>query len=102
METDAALVRADGVVELYAVAQVYVNFALVVHPGHTEGEDAVGFYEAFYQLGPFKFRVFVVHVFDGEENFAHGLQKFGFAGVLGLQGLHDLLGFHDKGEFFVR
>ena len=84
METDAAFVRADGVVELYAVAQVNVNFALVVDPGHTEGEDAVGFYKAFDELGAFKFGVFVVHVFDGEENFAHGLQKFSFAGVLGL------------------
>ena len=37
VQTDTALVRTDSAVELTAVACVYLNIAVVVHPGHTEG-----------------------------------------------------------------
>ena len=37
------LVRAYGVVELYAITDVGLNFALVVNPCYTESHDFVGF-----------------------------------------------------------
>ena len=36
MQTNAALVGADGAVELDAVAVVHMDLALIVHPGHPE------------------------------------------------------------------
>ena len=36
MEPQAALVGADGAVELHAVAAVHLHLALIVHPGHAE------------------------------------------------------------------
>ena len=42
METHAALVRANGVVELHAIAEVDVYLSVIVGPGHAEGDDAVG------------------------------------------------------------
>ena len=56
---------ADGVVELHAIADVDVDFAVVVHPRHAESEDAVGLYEAFHETDAFKFRMLVIDGFDG-------------------------------------
>ena len=41
METQAALVGADGAVRLHAVAAVDLNLALVVLPRHAEHDDAL-------------------------------------------------------------
>ena len=41
METKSALVRTDGAVELYSVALVYLNLAIVIYPGYTEGYDSL-------------------------------------------------------------
>ena len=40
METQSALIRADGTVELYPVTQVDLNLSLVVHPRNSEHNDA--------------------------------------------------------------
>ena len=50
METQAAFVRADGAVELYAVADIYVYLTIVVCPRHAEGDDALRLYESFDEL----------------------------------------------------
>ena len=42
VEAQAALVGADGVVELDAEAAVYLDIAVVVHPGHPEQDGPVG------------------------------------------------------------
>ncbi len=46
MEPQAALVRADGGVELYPEAAVYLDLAVVVHPGHPEHNLALGLHNA--------------------------------------------------------
>ena len=46
MESQAALIRTNGAVELYAIAYVYMHFALVVCPRHTERNDTLGLYKA--------------------------------------------------------
>ena len=47
VETESALVRTDGGVELHAVADVDLHFAFVIDPGHAESDDAFGFNQAF-------------------------------------------------------
>ena len=42
MQPQAALVGADGGVELDTVAVVHLNLALVVHPGHPEQDGPLG------------------------------------------------------------
>ena len=64
METQTALVRTNGTVELYPVAYVHLYLALVVYPGHTECDDTFWFYNALYYLCFFKLGVLVVYVFD--------------------------------------
>lgn len=85
MEAYAALVGADGVAELHAVSQVDMHLTVVVHPGYTEGDDAVGLHQTLYQPRTLKLRVLVVNALDGEQHFLDGLQVLGLAGMLGLQ-----------------
>ena len=47
----AALVGADGAVELHAEAAVDLDLALVVHPGHAEHDLALGLHDALQDAG---------------------------------------------------
>ena len=94
METNTAFVRANGIVELNAVADVILYFTLVVNPGYTESEDAVGLYHALYDASFLEFRVLVVNLFYAEKNLFYGLKEFLLAGMLGLQVGHDLINVH--------
>ncbi len=96
VETQTALVRTDRAVELYAVAEVGLYFALVVNPGYTEGEDTVRLNDALNDLGLLEFGVLVVHLFDGFENLAYCLQIFAFARVAKLEICHQFLNIHDR------
>ena len=96
METQTALIRTDGAVELHAVTDVHLHLTLVVHPGHTECRDALGLNDALDDLCLLKFGMLVVHVLDGLQHFSHCLQKLHFTGVFLLQALHDFLYVHSK------
>ena len=95
METDASFVRADGIVELHAVADIVLNFAFVVDPCHAECDNAVGFDHAFDYLVTFEFRMLVIHVLNREKNFLHSLKVFFFARMLGFQVGHDMVNIHN-------
>ena len=60
METDAALVGADGIVVLHAIAGVHLHIAVVISPCYAECEDSVGDTEALDEIVRLKFGVFVV------------------------------------------
>ncbi len=64
METQAAFVRANGTVELYAVADVYMYLTVVVCPRNTESDDALRLYKALDKLSLFELWVLVVNVLD--------------------------------------
>ena len=89
MEAHAAFVRANGVVELHAVAEVYVRVAAIVNPGHFEGKDAVGFYEPLDETHALELGMLVIDVFNREEHFAHCLQVLFFTRMLCFQILQD-------------
>ena len=95
MEADAALVRADGVVKLYAVAQVILYLAAVVEPGHAESDDTVGLDHTLDDLVAFKLGVTVVDVLNRHEHLMHGLQVFLLTRMLGLQVGHDFFDIHN-------
>ena len=63
MEAKTALVRTNGRVELYAVANVHLYVAIVVNPWHTESDDTLWLYQALNNTCLFKFRVLVIHFF---------------------------------------
>ena len=94
VETQAALVGADCVVELDAVPEVDLDIALVIDPDHLEGEDTVRLHDAFCNAVGLEFRMLVVSLLYRHENFAHGLQVFAFAGVLALKFRHQFVYVH--------
>ena len=100
METQSALVGADGVVELETVAGVDLDFAAVVDPYHLEGETAVGLYDAFRNAVGFEFGVLVIGLLHGHEDLAHGLQVLAFARMLALALRHQFVDVHTM-KFFI-
>ena len=75
VETDAALVRADGHAVLNAVAPVDLHLAMVVHPRHPEHHHALGLDQPVQQT---MFGVFGVGLNERPQAFHHlgdGLQK---------------------------
>ncbi len=94
MEAQSALVGANGAVKLYAVANVDLHLALVVNPGYAEGGDALRLNESLNDFRLLKFRMLVIDVFDGDEDFFYRLQELCLAWMLALQLLHDVLYVH--------
>ena len=94
MEAQSAFVRANGAVELYAIADVHLHFAVVIDPRHTESRDALWLDKTLDELSLLELGMLVVHVFDGFKHFFHGLQKFRLTWMLAFQVLDDLLNFH--------
>jgi hypothetical protein len=85
MEAQAALVGADRAVELDAVAAVHLDLARVVHPGHTERDDALGLDHALDQAGLLVFGMLFHQRLDALEHLAHCLQEFGLVRIAGGQ-----------------
>jgi len=95
VETQTAFVRADCAVELYAVTEVGLYFALVVNPRYAESEDTVRLDDTFNDFGLLKFGMLVVNLFDRFEDFAYCLQVFAFTRVAKFQVRHQFLNIHD-------
>ena len=85
METQAALVRANGVVELDAVAAVDLHLALVVHPRDAEHDDAIRLHKTVQQTDFFIFGMFVKDGRKGLQHLGGRLQEFLLLRVAGLQ-----------------
>ena len=100
MQAQTALVRANRAVELHTVAAVDLHLALIVHPRHTEGDDALRLHEAFEQSRRF---VLLFVPFDnglkGRQNFGRRLNEFRLVGVANLQIVKNALAIirHDAG-----
>jgi hypothetical protein len=91
MEADAALVGPDGAAELHAPAVVDADLALVVHPGHPEGDGALGLHH------PLEDGVLLVLGFllqdrgQGMQDLGGRLDEEGLPGSLLLKALKDLI-----------
>ena len=76
METNAAFVRANGIVVLNTIAHVGLNIALIVYPRHAERDDAVWNAKALDKVGAVEFWVTVVLLLDSSEDLTNGLYIF--------------------------
>jgi hypothetical protein len=76
MEAQAAFVGADGRVELHTVAAVDLHLASVIHPRHTEHDDALRLNQALDQACLFIFRMGLNNRLQAFENFLNSLQIF--------------------------
>ena len=85
VKAQAALVGSNGRVELDTVTAVDLNLALVVNPGNTEHDDALGLDEALQQGGLLILRVGVERRLDGAENLGRGLDELRLLGIAGLE-----------------
>ena len=89
METKSTLIGANSAVILDTIAQIDLHFALVVHPGNTECDDALGLDKAFEQRGALPFGVLVIDIFNTDKHFAYCLEILSFSWMLGLQRGHE-------------
>ena len=76
METDTALVWADSIIELNAIADIVLNLALVVNPGDAESDDTVRLDHTLDDFCFFEFRMLVVDVLNTDKDFLHCLKVF--------------------------
>ena len=84
-EAQAALVGADGGVELDTIATVDLDLALIVHPGHPEHNNALGLHNAADDVLLLVAGVGLHHRNQGLQHFVDGLQELGLLGVAGGQ-----------------
>ena len=88
METETSFVRTDCAVELHAVAEVGLDFTLVVDPGDAESEDTVGFDHPLHNLCLLEFGMLIVNFFNTFEHFLHCLEVLAFPRMFRLEHRH--------------
>ena len=76
MEPETALVWANGGTELDPVAPVYMNAALVIHPGYPKADDPFRLYEGLDDSLLFIFGMLVNDLVQTLQKFQNGLVKF--------------------------
>ena len=91
VKAQAALVGSDGRVELDTVAAVDLDLALVVDPGNTEHNDALGLDEALKQGGLLVLGMGVERRLDGAEDLGRGLDELRLLGIAGLELVENFL-----------
>ena len=101
LEPQAALVGADGAVELATVADVGMPGAVVRHPHHAEGEHPLRLHHPVQKIRFLILRMFLDHRLQGRENLLHSLDEFRLIGVLGLDIFNHTgkIGVHDCPSF---
>ena len=97
MQAQAALVGADGAVELHAEAAVHLDLAVIVDPRHAEHDDALGLDDALEQRGLLVLGMGLDDRLEGLEHLGDGLDELGLVGVALVQLGDDPIGIgHDS------
>ena len=91
VKAQAALVGSNGRVELDAVAAIDLDLALVVDPGDTEHDNALGLDEALKQGGLLVLGMGVERRLDGTEDLGRGLDELRLLGIAGLELVENFL-----------
>ena len=91
VKAQAALVGSNGRVELDTIAAVDLNLALVIDPGDTEHNDALGLDEALKQGGLLVLGMGVERRLDGAEDLGRGLDELRLLGIAGLELVENFL-----------
>ncbi len=87
VEAQAALVGADGGVELNAVAAVYLSNAVVVDPGNAEHDNALRLDKALDEACLFPFGVLVDDELQALKHFTDRLKELGLVGIALFNGI---------------
>ena len=96
MEAQATLIRANRTVELNPIACISPYLSGIIHPGHAESENTVGFDHPFDNLRLFEFGMLVIDIFYRLQNFADGLKILALSGILFLETGHKVKCVHNK------
>ena len=92
MQAQAAFVRADGAVELHAIAAIDLHLTVVVDPRNAEHDDALGLDHTLEQS---RLAVLLLVGIDDDaqriENLGNSLDELGLLGILFLYALDDLV-----------
>ena len=91
VEAQAALVGADGGAVLHAPGAVDLDLTLVVHPGHTELDGALGFDQALEQALAGIAGVGLQERPEAVHHLLYGLQKFGLVRIAPLDHVHEVV-----------
>ena len=94
METEPALVGADGAVELDAVAGVGLHRSLIINPGHAERKDAVRFDHSLDNLCLLEFGMLVIHILHRFQNLLNSLEILILPRILGPELGQNFIGIH--------
>ena len=89
VEADAALIGADRIVVLDAVAALDADIVVVVLPADAEGDDPVGLGDAAQDLPAVIFLLVGDEVENVLGDFLHRLDEFGLARIAALHALHE-------------
>ncbi|KAF1054307.1 MAG: hypothetical protein GAK43_00973 [Stenotrophomonas maltophilia] len=89
VETQAALVRADGAAHLYPETTVDLHPAGIVDPRHTEHDRPLGLDDTLQHAGFAVMRVGVEERPQGTQHLFHRLVEFGLIGVAALEPLEE-------------
>ena len=81
VQTQTALIRTDRRVELYAVAAVHMNLAVIVDPRHAEHDLALRLGETLQDTGSLILRVCFNDRLQSGENFRCSLNEFRLIGI---------------------
>lgn len=90
MESQAALVGADGAVYLNAIAAVYLHLPMAVDPGNTEKNGPLRFHQALKYFGFAVLGILLNKGPDRSEHFGGGLVKFRFRRVSAFQAINEI------------
>ena len=91
VEAQAALIGADGGIELDAEAAVYLDGALVVHPGHSKLDHTLRLHDALKDARLLQLGTLLHDRLEGLQHFAHSLEEFRLMGIFLLHGGIDVL-----------
>ena len=91
VEPQAALVGADGGVELYPVATVHMDLTGIISPGHPEGDNTLRLHEPFQNAVLLQLGAAFHHGLQALQNFINRLMKLLLVRVAGQDLLIDAL-----------
>ena len=64
MEPQSTFIRANGTIELHAVANVYMHLAFIVGPWHAERDNTFRLNQSFNEFCFFKFGVLIIYILN--------------------------------------
>lgn len=91
MESKPTLVWSDRIIELHTVPTVDLHFTCIVHPGHSELDNAIGLHHAMQNPKITVVRMTIQNRLERNNALFNGLKELGFARIPLGEAVHELL-----------